>query len=465
MKRSFTLPLVLALTFTFPSMAQQSVKPAHASTMTAPDRQAFAAALTAQDQGRPQEAKPVLRELARKYPSNFDAVESLGVFYAEAGQFASALPLFEKACTLHDASAMAYANLGAAYLKLNRNGDAVRALEHASRLAPANEQTQSDLGQALMLTKRPKDAAAAFGRAAALKPGDGDLLYNWSLALFDSGDYARAAGLLAKLPDAESSAQAQSLLGDVCEQQKQFKEAAQHYQRAADIDPSELNLYVLGVEFLRHWTFEPAIKIFQYGVTKYPDSTRMLTGLGIARYSANDYPASIAIFSRLLDANPDNAFYADMLGHMCALLPSDSKGCRSLEPFAEQHPQNATAAAYAAASILHRPSDAENLKLARHLLDQALKVDPNLPEANYQSGVLDQQQGKWAESVAPLEHAIAARQEFAKAHYRLALAYSHTGQHEKAQSEIALEQKYSQQEKDDLNTRFKQITTLLVSQR
>lgn len=451
--------LAVSLAVTLPAMAQQR------AGMTAADRQSLAAALAAQDQGHNEQAETALRALARKYPANFDVVESLGVLYAEAGQFGSALPLFEKACALHGAPALAYANLGAADLKLHRNNDAVRALKHAAGLDAANAQTQSDLGQALMLTKQPKEAAAAFGRAAALTPADGDLSYNWGLALFDSGDPAAAAAVLAKLPDVDSSAPAQSLLGDICEQQKQYKEAAQHYQRAADLDPSEGNLYALGVEFLRHWTFPPAIKVFQFGVTKYPASTRMLAALGIARYSANDYPASIAIFSSLLDANPDNAFYADMLGHMCALLPSDSNGCASLEPFAERHPNNPTAAAYAAASILHRASGAEDLKLARQLLDRALKVDPNLPEANYQSGVLYQQQGEWAESVAPLERAIAARQDFAKAHYRLALAWSHTGQHEKSQAEIALEQKYSEQQKDDLNARFRRITTFLVSQK
>lgn len=465
MRKSSIATLVLAAACTLPLWAQQTARPARASTMSASDREALAAALRAQDQGTPQQAEPVLRALARKYPTNFDVVESLGVLYAEGGEFASALPLFERACKLHGSSAVAYANLGAVYLKLHRNSDAVRALDHAARLEPANEQTQSDLGQALMLEKRPKDAAAAFARAAALKPADADMLYNWALALFDSGDAARAGSVLAKMPDAQSSAQAESLFGDICERQKQFKQAAQHYQRAADLDPSEANLYVLGVEFLRHWTFAPAIKVLQYGVKKYPDSTRLLTALGIARYSANDYPASIVIFSRLLDRHPDDAFYADMLGHMCALQPSGNQGCASLEPFAEKHPQNATAAAYAAASILHRPSDAQNLELARHLLDRALKIDPNLAEANYQLAVLDQQQGKWAESIAPLNRAIAAKPDYARAHYRLGLAWSHTGQHAKAQREIALEQKYSKQQTADLNARLRQITTFLISQK
>ncbi len=433
--------------------------------LSAADRAALSRALDAQDQGHPEVAEPALRDLARRNPSSFEVLESLGVLYAEGNRFDSALPLLKKAATLQPGSAIAQANLGAALLKLNRNPEALHALERASALDPANTHTQSDLAQALMLNHDPRAAAKAFARASAGKFDDPDLIYNWALASFESGDAAQAAALMAKLADAPSSAPDQELLGDIAEQQHDYKNAVEHYKLAVQLDPSEPNLYVLGVELLRHWTFAEAIKIFEYGVSKYPQSRRMEVGLGIAHYSANDYARATPIFSRLLDADPDNAFYADMLGHMCALLPNGSGDCGKLVAFAERHPKNAPAAAYAAASILHSPSGSENLKQVRSLLDQSLAADPRLPEASYLLGMLDQQEGKWAESIPPLQKAIALKPDFAKAHYRLGLAWSHTGKRELAQQEIALEQKYSKQETDDLNARFKKVTTFLITQK
>ncbi len=435
--------------------------------MSAADRNALSAALDAQDHGNYPQAEAALAALAKKYPASFEVVESLGVLYAEQDRTADALPLLERAAKLRPGSAVALANLGAAYFKLNRTVEAVRPLSRAAALDPANAQTQSDLGQALLATSQPRLAAEAFKRASAASTGgppSDDLLYNWALALFESGELVRAAGTLARATNLSSSAAAQSLAADIAEQQKDYKSAVEHYQRAADLDPSESNLYLLGLEFLRHWTFEPAAKVFEFGSRKYPGSRRMLAGLGIARYSSNDYTAAAPVFAQLLATDPDNAFYADLLGHSCSLMPDDAAGCAPLKDFAERHPKNATAATYAAASILHRPSGEENLRLAAALLQQALTADPKLAEAWYQSGILSQMRGDWAGSTAKLEEAVALKPTFAKAHYRLALAYSHTGRRDEAQREIALNQKYSEQEKDDLNMRFKQVTMFLVAQ-
>ncbi len=410
-----------------------------------------------------QDAERLLAGLARRYPNNFEVSASLGEIYAEEANYSGAVPWLETAAKVRPSSVPVLANLGAVYLKLNRNEDAVRVLRRAALLDPKNPATQSNYGLALMQVKRPSEAAKAFAASAEVKaPGD-DLLYNWSLALFDSGEYDEAGKVLGRASNVETSAAAQSLLGDISERQKLYKEAAAHYVNAAKMDPSEQNIYAAGIEFMRHWTFPPAIQYFEYGVKQYPASKQMLLALGIARYSNNDFDKAAPIFAQLLNTDPDNEFVASLLGHDCSLMPDDSPGCSSLIQFAERHTKNAPVATYAAASILHRPSDQQDLALAQKLLEQAIAADPKFPESYYHLGVLEQQKRDWQASMAPLEKAITLKPAYSQAHYRLALAYSHTGQHEKAQAEIALQQKYSQQEKDELNAKFKQVTTILVS--
>jgi tetratricopeptide (TPR) repeat protein len=433
--------------------------------MTSQDEQSLASALKAEDEGRIREAASILSSLAHKYPDSFEISASLGEIYAEEGNYSHAAPLLETASKLRPSSAPVLANLGAVYLKLGRNEDAVHVLHRAASLDPKNAATQSNYGLALMQTKHPAEAARAFAAAANAKPPKDDLLYNWSLALFDSGQYDEAGKVLARASNMETSAAAQSLLGDICEKQRQYKEAAAHYVSAVKLDPSEQNIYTAGIEFMRHWTFDPAIQYFEFGVKQYPASRRMLLALGIARYSNNEFAKAAPLFAQLLNADPNNEFVADLLGHDCSLMPDDSPGCSSLIDFAQRHTKNAPVATYAAASILHRPSDQQDLALAENLLQQAIAADPKFPESYYQLGVLEQQKRDWPASISPLEKAIALKPTYSQAHYRLALAYSHTGQHQKAQAEIALQQKYSQQEKDDLNARFKQVTTFLVSKK
>jgi len=169
------------------------------------------------------------------------------------------------------------------------------------------------------------------------------------------------------------------------------------------------------------------------------------------------------IFAQLLDTDPDSAAYADLLGRSCSLMPDMSKGCEKLEGFAEAHPKNATVATYAAASILHRSNQADDLATAGKLLDQAIALDPKLAEAHFQKGLLLQMRAQWPESISELQTAISLKPASSKAHYRLALAYSHTSQRDKAQEEIGLQKKYSDQEKDDLNARLKEVKTFLIA--
>ena len=448
----------------------QAAKHLHAGSpqkqsLSASDKMELTSALKAQDSGNRREAEAPLIDLAHRNPKSFDVAEALGLLYAESGEFTSAIPLLEKACALQGSSALALANLGAAYLKAGRDSDAVPVLDRSLARDPRNAQTLTSLGIALSQTGHPRQAASAFAKAAVENPRDPSLLYNWALALFNSGQTAQSAEVLSRVSDKDSSAQTQSLLGDIEEKQGHYEEAVAHLRAAANLDSSESNLYALGIEFLRHWTFDAAIKIFQFGIERYPSSSRLLLGLGIARYSMNDVAVAAPIFSKLLAADPDSTLYAELLGHSCSLMADASEGCDQLEGFADRHPSNATIATYAAASILHRPSTSENVSAARRLLDRAIAEQPTLAEPYYQMGLLEQYQSRWPESISPLERAIALKPSLSKAHYHLALAYSHAGARDKAHEEIALQKQYSQQEKDDLNAKFKEVTTFMVTMR
>lgn len=452
----------LFLFFSCPLHAQAARTKPEERIASQKDRTSLKLALAAYDQGRPQGAEPALRDLVHRYPGNFAATETLGLILAERGDFLSALPLLQTACRLRPSSAIGFANLGALLLKMKRPQEAVKALKRSASLDPKNPETQSSLGQALMQLGRPAEAAAAFSAAAKGKPGDGNITYNWALALFNAKELKQAGEVLNRFPQKESSAEAQSLFADIEEEQGNYKAAAEHFKTAAELDPSEANLYALGVEFLRHWTFPAAIKVYEFGLTKYPSSDRLRVGLGVAEYGNSNYARAIPIFTELLAASPDNALYADLLGRSCLSL-SEELSCDSLQTFALKHPQNATAATFAAANILRRPENERDTQLARRLLEQAISADSKVPEAYFQMGVLDEQEMKWQESVKALEKAVALRPEYSQAHYRLGRAYRRLGQNEKAEQELALSQEYGEQEKKTMDANLQEVTTFLVT--
>jgi tetratricopeptide (TPR) repeat protein len=423
----------------------------------------FQAAMAAQDRGDLDQAESMLVALRSKHPGLFAVDESLGLLYVAREQFATALPILEAAAKENPSSGVAHANLGADYLKLGKNEDAVHELRIAVRLNPNEGETQSNLGQALVSNGQRVEAAKAFGKAVALEPENGDLRYDWAAVLLDAGDTNQAAEVLAPVRNQETMPQVQALLGEIAEKQGRFLDAVGHLQAAAKLDPSEANLYLLGMEYLKHWTFQPALQFFEYGIARYPSSQRMLLGLGITRYSMNQLPVAAPIFAQLLDTDPQNTTYADLLGRSCTLMPDTIKECEKLERFAEANPQHAAIDTYAATSILARSNETPNLDLAAKLLDEAIQVDPKLAEAHLQKGFLLQYREQWRESISELETSVALRPESSRAHYRLALAYTHTGNREKAREQIILQKKYREREKDGIDARLNEVQMFLVN--
>jgi tetratricopeptide (TPR) repeat protein len=437
--------------------------PVRSTELTSTDQHLLTQALAAYNEERNQEAEPILRDLASRYPKKFEIVETLGLIYAERDELPRALPLLETAVNVNTDSALAYANLGAAYLRLNRNEDAVRVLSRAASLDPHNSQTQSSFGQALMLAKRYRAAADAFAAASAADPTNPDILYNWALAAFDSGDADDASKILAKIPTSLRSAEAQSLQADIDEKQGHFDTALAVLQNAARLDPSEANLNAVGVELLRHWSFDPAIVIFEYGISKYPSSARLQVGLAVSRYANHQFDQSARIFSRLLAASPDDASYANFLAQSCAALKGQShEGCDGLLAYAERHPNNASVATAIAAAILEE-HDPAKLPLARRLLDEALAAAPNSAAPYFQLGVWYQQQARWKDSVGALEKAAALSPASSKTHLKLALAYSHLNQPEEARRQAVLQRECRKTEQEEAEARRTEINTFLVN--
>ena len=425
----------------------------------------FQAAMAAQDHGDLKKAESMLIALRSQHPGFFAVDESLGLLYIAQEKFATALPILKAAAKENPSSDLAHANLGADYLKVGEKEDAVRELQIAAKLNPNNKETLTNLAQALTANGQSEEAAKALGRAVALDTENQDLRYDWAAVLLDAGDADQAAQALAPVQGQETKPQVQALLGEIAEKQGRYMDAVQHLQLAAKLDPSEGNTYFLALEYLKHWTFEPAREFFEYGVAHYPSSSRMLLGLGITRYSMNQVPAAATIFARLLDEDNGNPIYADLLGKSCVLFPDTIKECEKLEHYAEANPKNAAIDTYAATSILARSGETTKLPMAAKLLDTAIAIDPKLATAHFQKGLLLQFQENWPESIPELEASIALKPESSKAHYRLALAYARTGNREKAKEQFALQKTYREQEKEGIDARFNEIQMFVVATR
>jgi len=423
----------------------------------------FQAAMTAEDQGDLERARSILVALHRSHPGLFAVDESLGLIYVAQERYREALPLLQ--CAVHEqpSSDVAHSNLGADLFKMRKPKEALDEFTTAARLNPKNAMTQQGLGELWLDDGQPRRAAEAFGAALDAKPNDPDLEMDLATALVASGNFDKAKAALDKVDGVEMLADAQALLGQIEEGRGNPVEAARHFDRAVQLEPSESNMWMLGVEYLRHWTFDSAIPEFQAGSERFPASLRMKLGLGAAYFGGEKYGESIPVFAGLLDVDKDNALYAELLGLACNAVTESAKSkCTSLLAYADAHPRDAKASSYAAAMLLTETADEHRIEEARKLLKNALVAAPNFANAQYEMGLLKQGEGDWKGSEVNLERAVSLKPDLAQAHYRLALAYWRSDRKQQAEEQMALQRQYAQQEQKDLDRRLHEITVFVV---
>ena len=224
------------------------------------------------------------------------------------------------------------------------------------------------------------------------------------------------------------------------EKQGNALEAAREYQRAAELDPSETNLFDWGAELLEHRAAEQAVEVFTNGHRLFPHSIRMLLGLAVALYSRGSYDQAAQRFFEAADLNPSDPAPYLFLGKISNGSITDSPGfAERLERFARLQPENAWANYYYAATLTRTSPK------TRALLEKAVRLDPKLGDAFLLLGIVYAEEGNLTKAILAYQSAIEATPPMEEAYYRLAQAYRKTGDTAKAQKELELYQQLSQQ--------------------
>ena len=423
----------------------------------------FAAAMAAADRGDTAHAEAMLTALHRKYPAQSSVTEALGMMMAAHGRASDALPLLHAAVVQMPRSDVAHANYGAALYNLHRKREAAVEFKRAVELNAANGAAWQSLGRIHAEDNLHAQAADDLLHAAALEGGNADLQLDCAQELMLAGDRPKARAMINALGNVNGVARAQSLLGQIDEKDGSYREAAKHLARAAELEPSEENAWQLSLEFLRHWTFIAAGEELDAALKLYPQSLRLRIGLGIASFGSSNYARASQIFAALLHDDPSNSFYASTLGMSCGTesgaLPAS---CELLQKYIDAHPDDQATSIHYAHFLLGKQEDEAALKRGEALLRTVIAQNPSSAEAQFELGKLLEDRGAWAESIPPLQKAMSIRPSYAAAHYRLAIAYAHTGRKQDAAEEIELQKSAARQEKDEAEAFYKKIEVFLV---
>jgi tetratricopeptide (TPR) repeat protein len=239
-------------------------------------------------------------------------------------------------------------------------------------------------------------------------------------------------------------------LAEAAENEGRPLDAVREYQRAAELQPNEANLFAWGANLLLHRAFEPAIEVFKKGHRLYSGSVRMLLGLSVATYDQGAMEQGKELLLEACDLNPADPAPYLFLGKLQEAEKIEPPGwAEKFARFVRLHPENALAHYYFAVALGKQEPGGGNAAVIESELKRAIEIDPQLGNGYLELGILYSQRKDYPEAISAFQNAIEITPLPAEAHYRLGQLYSHMGEAEKATKEIELFKQISEQKKNE----------------
>jgi tetratricopeptide (TPR) repeat protein len=332
------------------------------------------------------------------------------------------------------------------------SGDDEKSLRALADREPSNFEANHRAGK-LLAASRPTDALAYFERAAKLKPDDYANSFELARAYSDAGQYQRAQGLSRDLLSRHDTAELHHLVADAQEKLGDPVDAAREYQRAAEMDPSETYLFDWGAELLIHRALQPAIEVYRKGTRLFPESSRMLIGLGVSWYAVGSFEQAVESLCRAADLKPEDPQPYRFLGRMQSASPAQFNAVTErLARFAQLQPANPLANYYYAVSLWDgAKGQPDRERKVESLLNQSLRQDPNLAPAHLQLGILYADRKDTTKAISEYKRALDIDPQLEEGYFRLAQAYRLTGDQAAAQQELQIFKQLSKQHAEQVD--------------
>ncbi|MDO8948682.1 MAG: tetratricopeptide repeat protein [Desulfocapsaceae bacterium] len=149
------------------------------------------------------EMEKACRQLLKKLPSNFDALQLLGLGLVKQGRHKEAVRIFKKALKKNNSHAGTHINLGHAYNELGKYPEALLVLQKAIKLDPRKAVAYNNLGITLFHTKKYQESIDAYNHAIKLTPHYAQAINNLGVCFMEMGLLHEAIEQFLKANDLE----------------------------------------------------------------------------------------------------------------------------------------------------------------------------------------------------------------------------------------------------------------------
>ena len=450
--------------------AQSGQPPREANKPAEEIRHKFEDALAAYRNQQYARAEGELRSLLASSPESFEVNELAGLVFVGENEYTNADPYLAKAVRLRPDVAEARTAFATNLLRLQKTREAEQQFREAERLEPRGYDPNHNLGEFYIQAGDLASAIPFLRRAQEIEPTAYNNGYDLALAYERTGKLGAARLQLQQLVASHDSAELHSLLGEVEEKSGNYVASAGQYERAARMEPNEENVLNWGSEFLMHQTFEPAVQIFQSGLTRFPQSARLLDGLGIALYGLDRFDDAARTFFSASDLDPSDSLPVTFVGTAYdKFSPPIAAEARSrLQSFLKADANNAAVRYYYAMCLWKINEKEPQPELAgqiESLLKRSLEIDPDYADAHTLLGTLYFREQRYPEAIAEYEQALKTNPNDASVHYHLAQSLRRTGDKARTDQELITFERLRQQQQDRANEQRSEIKLFVYSMR
>jgi tetratricopeptide (TPR) repeat protein len=450
--------------------AQSALPPQEAKKTAEEIRHKFEDALAAYRNLQYAKAEGELTSLLGSSPESFEVNELAGLVFVAESEYAKADRCLAKAVRLRPDIAEARTAFATNLLRLQKNRDAEKQFREAERLEPRSYDPNHNLGEFYIQAGDIASAIPFLKRAQEIEPTAYNNGYDLALAYERIGKLDEARLQLQRLITSHDSAELHSLLGEVEEKSGNYVASAGQYEHAARIEPNEENILNWGSEFLLHQTFEPAVQIFQSGLTRFPQAARLLDGLGIALYGLDRFDEAARTFFRASDLDPSDSLPVTFVGTAYDnFSPPIAAEARSrLQSFLKADANNAAVRYYYAMCLWKINEKEPRPELAgqiESLLKRSLEIDPDYADAHRLLGTLYFRERRYPEAIAEYERALKTNPNDASVHYHLAQSLRRTGDEARADQELLTFEGLRQQQQDRTKEQRSEIKLFVYTMR
>lgn len=432
-------------------------------------RAAYEYALALRELKQPKRAQTVLSKLAAPSQDRF-AIK----YYALSGMVAedlrdwpTAIQDYSRAYGLAPGETEVYSFWVRAALK-SKNPEAIRALPSPPAGLPIEQ--RFSLGVLFASVGLYRKAIPQFKATLQADPSNDEAAYDLALSYQQTGQRREAISVIRTALKQKPSGELYNLLGSLEESTGDYVQAARDFRRAVDLDPGKEEYYFdLGVEYLSHYAFRPALNVFSVANRKFPASLREKVGLGFSHYGLHQYAETEQAFLEAIEIDPSTPGAFAAWGTLTSFLTPGGyqKIAGQLRQLAARHPSSAEALYYCGVSLFRSGegmAKAADLDAATVFLQRALRLKPDLVGAHLELGELYASRNENEKAVQQFLETVRIDPNSAMGHYQLGQTYRKLGKLRLAQKELAKYSALSQAHRSQLSKDESEIKKFIVAE-